>query len=156
MLALLSAVGKVRACGTAACRSAATVRASLTLLHNSGTEHQLAGNGAQKQQQQRSCFVVNLLNSLNVDCSVEQRVEVQRDGWMEKLHHSPTNLCLCLRLWPSRRGFIRIVSQHFFLQIFQASEVEEEEAEVPEESFTSTKEFKVKKALRTFWDVGML
>ena len=44
----------------------------------------------------------------------------------------------------------------FFLQIFQASEVEEEEAEVPEESFTSTKEFKVKKALRTFWDVGML
>ena len=28
--------------------------------------------------------------------------------------------------------------------IFQASEVEEEETEVPEESFTSTKEFKVK------------
>ena len=35
------------------------------------------------------------------------------------------------------------VSSRDASSIFQASEVDEEEAEVPEESFTSTKEFKV-------------
>ena len=75
-----------------------------------------------------------------------------QDGWMEKPSHSPNPRCHCLRRWLSRRGVVHYISaEALYCQstdlslIFQASEVEEEETEVPEESFTSTKEFKVNK-----------
>ena len=70
---------------------------------------------------------------------------MEQDGRMEKSSHSPNPRCRCLRRWLSRRGVVHDISVEATVLslIFQASEVEEEESEVPEESFTSTKEFKV-------------
>ena len=67
---------------------------------------------------------------------------------MEKSSHFTHSRCLCFRRWISRRGVVHHISVEATGSslIFQASEVEEEESEVPEESFTSTKEFKVNKS----------
>ena len=71
---------------------------------------------------------------------------MEQNGRMEKFSHFTHPCCLCLRRWLSRRGVVHYISveaTEVLSLIFQASEVEEEESEVPEESFTSTKEFKV-------------
>ena len=88
------------------------------------------------------------LESGNNFVKLLSREKLKSNGGMEKPGRSPSHLCLCFRLGLGGGGAFLdnstfVVSSRVASSTFQASEVDEEEAEVPEESFTSTKEFKV-------------